>query len=68
MKDIKGMMAHLKNHQKYPATRDQLIAECNQLSDFSPEDKKWFMATLPDGSYSSAEEVMDALQVEPTKI
>jgi len=51
----KGAISHLKDHQMYPATRDDLIAECNGLSDFSKEDKMWF------GNYASANQVISAL-------
>ncbi|OGK17702.1 hypothetical protein A2866_05975 [Candidatus Roizmanbacteria bacterium RIFCSPHIGHO2_01_FULL_39_8] len=61
MKDMKGAMDHLKAHQKYPATYDELVKECNNLSDFSAEDKKQFMEMLPKKTYNSAEEVMEAL-------
>lgn len=61
MKDTKGAMNHLKTHQKYPATYDELVKECNDLSDFSAEDKKEFMKMLPKRTYNSAEEVMEAL-------
>lgn len=54
-------MDHLKNHQKYPANKTQLVAECNNLSDFTPEDKKWFADHLPERTYNSAEEVMKVL-------
>ncbi len=67
MQNVKGAVDHLKNHQKYPATKTELLAECDNLSDFSEEDKKWFMTTLPDepeGGYKSAEEVMKALSLE----
>ncbi len=58
---MQGAMDHLKSHQKYPATKAQLVAECNNLSDFDAEDKKWFMDTLPEGTYNSAEDVTKAL-------
>lgn len=61
MKNMQGAVDHLKTHQKYPATKAQLVAECNNLSDFDESDKKWFMDTLPEGNYNSAEEVMKAL-------
>ncbi len=61
MQNMKGAMDHLKTHQKYPATKAELVAECNSLSDFSEEDKKEFMDKLPEGTYASAEEVMKAL-------
>ncbi|MBI2011623.1 DUF2795 domain-containing protein [Candidatus Daviesbacteria bacterium] len=61
MQDKDNAMMHLKSHQNYPATKDQLVAECSNLSDFSEEDKKWFMQNLPEGTYSSADEVIKAL-------
>lgn len=61
MKDIKNAIDHLKTHQKYPATKEQLIEECNKLSDFSQEDKKWFMDNLPDKTFSSPDDVIQAL-------
>lgn len=57
MKDIKGAVDHLKKHQEYPATKDDLIAACYGLTDFSEEDKKWFMSHLPERTYYSADEV-----------
>ena len=64
MQNIKGTIDHLKNHQKYPATREELIKECDDLSDFSVEDKKWFVDNLPSKSYNSAEEVIMTLDLE----
>ena len=61
MQNKDGAIDHLKNHQKYPATKDELLAECDNLSDFSEEDKKWFMENLAEGTYNSAEEAIKAL-------
>lgn len=61
MQNLKGAIDHLKTHQSYPATRKDLVEECNELSDFSKEDKKWFESHLPEGKYTSAEAVMKAL-------
>lgn len=54
---------HLKGHQKYPATRDELLKECDNLSDFSDKDKEWFTNHLPEGKekYESADDVMQTL-------
>lgn len=54
-------MDHIKTHQAYPADKAALLAECNNLSDFSEEDKKWFAATLADKTYNSADDVLKAL-------
>ena len=61
MQDKTGAIQHLREHQKYPATKAELVAECNNLSDFSEEDKNWFVSNLPEGSYNSADEVVKAL-------
>jgi len=61
MHNKQGTIDHLKDHQSYPATKAELVKECNELSDFSAEDKSWFMEHLPDGTYKSADEVVQAL-------
>lgn len=60
-------MEHLMKHQSYPATKADLVKECNELSDFSAGDKEWFTNNLPEGMYNSAEEVMDALGLGPSQ-
>ena len=61
MKNKQGAMDHLKSHQSYPASKAELVKECNDLSDFSADDKAWFMEHLPEGTYNSAQEVSQAL-------
>ena len=61
MQNIKGAIDHFKQHQTYPATKEELAKECNELSDFSAEDKQWFMKNLPEGTYNSADDVIGAL-------
>lgn len=61
MQNKAAAMDHLKNHQKYPADKAGLLAECDSLSDFSAEDKQWFANHLPEGMYNSADDVMKAL-------
>lgn len=64
--DEKKIMDHLMSHQKYPASKADLVAECDNLSDFSEKDKDWFKSTLPDGTYKSAQEVAMALGMKMT--
>ncbi len=64
MKDEANIATHLREHQQYPATREELIETCNQLGDFSDEDKQTFMDKLPEGTYNTAEEVMMALDMD----
>lgn len=64
MFDLKNAMDHLKNHQTYPAAKADLVKTCNELKDFSAEDKKWFEESLPDRTYSSAQDVINALGLQ----
>jgi hypothetical protein len=61
MMDEKNAIEHLKKHQMYPATKADLIKECDGLSDFSDEDKEWFKKHLMDKTYKSADEVIKTL-------
>lgn len=61
MQNVQGTINHLKTHQKYPATKADLVAACNELSDFSEGDKKEFAKRLPERTYNSAEDVMKVL-------
>ncbi|OGD90954.1 hypothetical protein A3D07_02150 [Candidatus Curtissbacteria bacterium RIFCSPHIGHO2_02_FULL_42_15] len=64
MQNAQGTIDHLKTHQTYPATKADLVAECDNLSDFSEEDKKEFGGKLPEGTYNSADEVIAALGLQ----
>ncbi len=61
MQNVANAKMHLQQHQTYPTTKADLVKTCNGLSDFSDADKKWFSDTLPEGSYNSADDVMNAL-------
>lgn len=61
MKNVSEAIKHLREHQEYPATKADLTAACNNLSDFSAEDKGEFQNSLPEGTYNSADEVIAAL-------
>ena len=67
MQNKKDAIDHLKTHQSYPATKAELIAECDNLSDFSDEDKKWLMEHLTKENYESANAVMKDLGLEEIK-
>jgi hypothetical protein len=62
MQNTAGAKDHLMSHQSYPATKAQLMAECDGLSDFSKEDKAEFARNLSEGTYNSAQDVMKALK------
>ena len=56
-----GVRDHLRSDQTYPATKAELVAECNRLSEFSAEDKSEFASKLSERTYSSADEVIQAI-------
>lgn len=61
--DTNNIKMHLRDHQKYPATKTELVAECNNLADFSAEEKAWFGERLPDRTYSSSDDVINTLGI-----
>jgi hypothetical protein len=54
-------LGHLKNHVMYPASRAQVVAACNNMSDSDPSNKEWVTKNLPEGNYRNAGEVLNAL-------
>ena len=54
---------HAGQHVEFPATREQLVQACDGVSDVPAEEREWFMQNLPDGTYKSAEEVLQALGI-----
>jgi len=61
MEDMANAIKHLREHQTYPASKADLVKTCNELSDFSEKDKRWFEEHLPEGNYDSADEAIQAL-------
>lgn len=57
----KEVMNHVGNDVAYPASKDDLVKACNNMSDVSEGGKKWFMENLPSGTYGSADEVKQVL-------
>lgn len=57
MRDTDKFKQHLREHMTFPATKQQILESCENLSqdNFSEEDKKWLIDNLPEGEYSSAE-------------
>ncbi len=59
----KGMMIeHIKAHNNYPTTRDDIIAACENMSEFTREQKDWFASALPAGTFRNADEVIRAVK------
>jgi hypothetical protein len=59
--DTENIKKHIREDVEYPTTAMALKEACNNLEDFSAEDKKWFTDTLPEGTYNTPEDVVKAL-------
>jgi hypothetical protein len=58
---LEAVLMHAKKHVSYPATKKDLVEACNNASDVPIEDRKWFTSNLPEKTYNSASEVVEAL-------
>lgn len=63
MDEMKEMMMHVKDHIKYPATKQQIMEACNNMEHVTDKEKEMFRKMVPDGTYSSADDVMKAAGV-----
>jgi len=54
---------HFREHVSYPADRTQILAACAKTKEFSDAERKWFILNLPEGEYSTADEVITALRL-----
>jgi hypothetical protein len=61
MSTLAEELGHLKNHVMYPASRQQVVGACNNMSDAPQADREWFSSNLPEGTYQNAEQVLGAL-------
>lgn len=57
------VMKHIREHNKYPATKRELVDSCSGMSDVPVADKEWFEKNLPDKTYYTADEVIRALNL-----
>jgi DNA-binding HxlR family transcriptional regulator len=57
------IIAHVREHTKYPSTKGELTAACADMSDIPKADKQWIQQNLPDRTYNTADEVIRALKL-----
>ncbi len=55
--DVKEVVNHIENDVVYPASKDELVSACDEMSDVPPAEKQWFLNSLPSGIYENAGEV-----------
>lgn len=58
----KEAMEHIRNHLQYPATKKQLVEQCNNMEEVPKTDADWLKKALPDRTYKNADEVMKAIK------
>jgi len=61
MSNLSNELGHLKHHVNYPASTKEINEACSNMSDVPEADRNWFQSALPQGNYSSPEEVVTAL-------
>ncbi|MDA4131089.1 MAG: DUF2795 domain-containing protein [Thaumarchaeota archaeon] len=61
MSNLQEELGHIKNHIDYPATKQQVVEACNNMSDVPSDDKEWVSKSLPEQTYGGPEDVVNAL-------
>jgi len=61
MTSLQEELGHIKNHVDYPASRQQVVEACNNMSDVPTHDREWVSKSLPDQTYRGPEDVINAL-------
>jgi hypothetical protein len=56
----KELMGHIRSDVSYPASKQQILAACNNMTMHSPEAKK-YAEQLPDKTFQNADEAVKAL-------
>lgn len=57
------VIKHIENDIAFPATKDEMVEACDEMSDVPRADKQWFIESLPPGLYENAGEVKQALNL-----
>lgn len=63
MKDKKEVLTHLTEHITYPASKEDIMKACEDMSDVPEKDKEWLKSALANKVYQDAEEVQEALKM-----
>ncbi len=55
---IQAAIGHIKSHIYYPATKEEIVTSCRNMSEVPTHDKIWLEQTLPERKYDNAVEVL----------
>jgi hypothetical protein len=61
--DVGKAREHFAKHVNYPATRAEILAACAQTPEFTAGEKQWLADNLPEGKYTTADDVSRALKL-----
>lgn len=59
--EMTELKKHVTEHITYPATKNDITMTCNRIEHASEDEKKYVEDNLPEGTYESADQVMDAM-------
>lgn len=57
------ILAHVREHAKYPFMKSELMALCAGMSDVPKAEREWVEQNLPDRTYCTADEVIRSLKL-----
>ena len=60
MRISKEAKEHIQNHLEYPATREEMMAQCGNMADVSEEERALLMK-LPNQEFKNAKDVLRVL-------
>ena len=55
--------AHIGSDVMYPASCEQIVTACSNMSEFKADEKAWFAKALPHGTFKSAADVKRAVGI-----
>lgn len=58
---VKNALNHIKNDVNYPANKQDIMQACSGFSEVSKLERDWFDSTLPDRTFNSANDVVQAI-------
>ncbi len=61
---VKELRDHILNHIDYPATKQEIVEQCNRMAHVPEDTRRMVNETLPNRTYKSADEVMKALKIQ----
>ncbi|MGD6852589.1 MAG: hypothetical protein ACQCN6_11070 [Candidatus Bathyarchaeia archaeon] len=58
---IRDALYHIKNDVQYPATKDDIMRACSNISDVPAREREWLDLNIPNRTFGDPTEVIIAL-------